>query len=130
MRSRNRKIKSFRPGDNSLFTWHLTLHSLLCIVFINKLRSLSYTHMYKNAIGNWMKLYDSSFSVGLVNRERGFVNEKWLFSGDCIIANESGGYSFYDFWNQESQMNKNTLVEFKRRYQYSPLKYFYKELGI
>ena len=24
---------SFRPGDNSLFSGHLTLHGLLCVVF-------------------------------------------------------------------------------------------------
>lgn len=36
------------------------------------------------------------------------VNGKWLFSGDCIIANESGGYCFYDFWNTDSELNKRS----------------------
>lgn len=41
------------------------------------------------------------------------VNDKWLFSGDCIIANENGGYSFYDFWNADSELNKRSAEKLK-----------------
>lgn len=41
------------------------------------------------------------------------VDDKWLFTGDCIIANEEGGWSFYDFWNQESSLNMQTMKKLK-----------------
>lgn len=41
------------------------------------------------------------------------VNGRWLFSGDCIIANESGGYRFYDFWNADSELNKRSAEKLK-----------------
>ena len=37
------------------------------------------------------------------------LNGKYLFSGDCIIANQEGGYSFFDFWNADSELNRKTL---------------------
>ncbi|MBQ7612162.1 MAG: MBL fold metallo-hydrolase [Spirochaetaceae bacterium] len=45
----------------------------------------------------------------------GFIlNDGYLFCGDCIIANEDGGYLFFDFWNQDIQMNKTSVHKLKR----------------
>lgn len=42
------------------------------------------------------------------------VNDKILFSGDCIIANENGGYCFYDFWNSDTKLNIQSLKILKQ----------------
>ena len=42
------------------------------------------------------------------------VNNQWLFSGDCIISNEEGGWCFYDFWNSDTEMNKAAAQKLKR----------------
>lgn len=42
-----------------------------------------------------------------------YVNDKWLFSGDCIIANEDGGFCFFDFWNSDTALNKQSLKRLK-----------------
>ena len=41
------------------------------------------------------------------------LNKKYLFSGDCIIANKNGGYLFYDFWNQNFDLNKESANKLK-----------------
>lgn len=41
------------------------------------------------------------------------VNGKWLFPRDCIIANENGGYYFYDFRTTDSELNKRSAEELK-----------------
>lgn len=41
------------------------------------------------------------------------LNDKYLFSGDCIIANKEGGYLFYDFWNQNPELNKLSVRRLK-----------------
>ena len=42
------------------------------------------------------------------------VNKKWLFSGDCIVANENGGYCFYDFWNSDTKLNMQSLEKLEK----------------
>lgn len=36
-----------------------------------------------------------------------------MFTGDCLAINEKGGYSFFDFFTQYSDMNKKSLVKLK-----------------
>lgn len=43
------------------------------------------------------------------------VNDSILFTGDSIIGNEDGGYSFYDFWNSDSEQNKQSLLDLKKK---------------
>lgn len=37
----------------------------------------------------------------------------YLFSGDCIIANEEGGWLFFDFWNQDPALNRKSVQELR-----------------
>lgn len=37
------------------------------------------------------------------------VDDTVLFSGDCIAVNQTGGYSFFDFFTQYPDMNKASL---------------------
>ena len=37
------------------------------------------------------------------------IDNKYLFTGDCIIANEDGGFLFYDFWNQDPALNRKSV---------------------
>ena len=41
------------------------------------------------------------------------VDDKILFTGDCLAINEKGGYSFFDFFTQYPGMNKKSLVKLK-----------------
>ena len=41
------------------------------------------------------------------------VDNKYLFVGDSIILNSSGGYCFYDFWNIDSELNIQSLRNLK-----------------
>lgn len=41
------------------------------------------------------------------------VDDKILFTGDCLAINEKGGYSFFDFFTQYPDMNKKSLVKLK-----------------
>ena len=41
------------------------------------------------------------------------LNDKYLFSGDSIIANKEGGYLFFDFWNQDVTLNKESVHKLK-----------------
>lgn len=59
-------------------------------------------------IGNYQ--IQAIFSIGhTLGHTAYIVNGKWLFSGDCIIANENGGYCFYDFWNTDTKLNMQSL---------------------
>ncbi len=41
------------------------------------------------------------------------VDDKVLFSGDCLAVNDDGGYSFFDFFTQYPDMNKKSLLRLK-----------------
>lgn len=41
------------------------------------------------------------------------INSKYLFTGDCIIAGNDGGYCFYDFWNADTKRNIRSLENLK-----------------
>ena len=41
------------------------------------------------------------------------IDDKVLFTGDCLAINENGGYSFFDFFTQYPDMNKNSLLKLK-----------------
>lgn len=42
------------------------------------------------------------------------VDDKVLFSGDCLAINENGGYSFFELFTQYPDMNKKSLVRLKK----------------
>ena len=52
------------------------------------------------------------------------VNDKYLFTGDSLIINHSGGYCMYDLWNIDSDMNKNSLKIIRRIAEEKKIKYF------
>lgn len=41
------------------------------------------------------------------------VDDKVLFTGDCLAINDNGGYSFFDFFTQYPDMNKKSLMRLK-----------------
>lgn len=51
------------------------------------------------------------------------VDDKVLFSGDCLAVNDDGGYSFFDFFTQYPDMNKRSLVKLKPIVEGSGVKY-------
>ncbi|MDE6676145.1 MAG: MBL fold metallo-hydrolase [Clostridia bacterium] len=65
------------------------------------------------SIGNYdiQAIYSIGHTLGHTTY---IVNNKWLFSGDCIIANENGGYCFYDFWNTDTKLNMLSLKKLEK----------------
>ena len=51
------------------------------------------------------------------------VDDKILISGDCLAINENGGYAFFNFFNQDSKKNKESLVKLRDRLKDYDLKY-------
>lgn len=43
------------------------------------------------------------------------IDDKVLFSGDCLAINDNGGYSFFDFFTQYPDMNKKSLLKLKEQ---------------
>jgi len=41
------------------------------------------------------------------------IDDKILFSGDCLAINEAGGYSLFDFFTQNPTLNKKSLHHLK-----------------
>jgi len=41
------------------------------------------------------------------------VDDKILFSGDCLAVNAQGGYSLFDFFTQNPTLNKKSLIHLK-----------------
>ena len=41
------------------------------------------------------------------------VDDKFLFSGDCLAINKKGGYCFFDFFNLNTQQNIKSLHKLK-----------------
>ena len=41
------------------------------------------------------------------------LNDKIIFSGDCLIMNSEGGYSMYDLWNIDTAQNIRSLFKLK-----------------
>ncbi|MCR5431728.1 MAG: MBL fold metallo-hydrolase [Lachnospiraceae bacterium] len=39
------------------------------------------------------------------------VDDKILFSGDCLAVNAQGGYSLFDFFTQNPTLNKKSLIQ-------------------
>lgn len=42
------------------------------------------------------------------------VDDKILISGDCLAINENGGYAFFDFFTQDPEKNKESLIKLKK----------------
>ena len=42
------------------------------------------------------------------------IDDKVLFTGDCLAVNDNGGYSFFDFFTQYPDMNKKSLTKLKK----------------
>ena len=43
------------------------------------------------------------------------IDDRILISGDCLAVNENGGYSFFDFFTQYPDMNKESLHKLRER---------------
>jgi len=43
------------------------------------------------------------------------IDDKILFSGDCLAVNENGGYSLFDFFTQNPALNKKSLIKLRER---------------
>lgn len=41
------------------------------------------------------------------------VDDKVLFSGDCLAVCDEGGYSFFEFFNQDTELNKKSLIRLR-----------------
>lgn len=41
------------------------------------------------------------------------IDDRILISGDCLAVNKNGGYSFFDFFTQYPEMNKQSLGKLK-----------------
>lgn len=50
------------------------------------------------------------------------VDQKILVCGDCIAINENGGYSFFDFFTQDSELNKRSLKKLLRKLENKDIK--------
>ena len=42
------------------------------------------------------------------------VDDRVVFTGDCLAVNDNGGYSFFDFFTQYPDMNKKSLLRLKK----------------
>ena len=51
------------------------------------------------------------------------VDDKIMVSGDCIAINENGGYAFFDFFTQNPNRNKDSLLKLKRHLENRKLLY-------
>ena len=52
-----------------------------------------------------------------------FVDDTVLISGDCLAVNKNGGYSFFDFFTQDPDMNKQSLFKLKKLVQSKNIMY-------
>lgn len=43
------------------------------------------------------------------------IDDKILFSGDCLAVNENGGYSLFEFFTQNPTLNKKSLVRLREK---------------
>lgn len=41
------------------------------------------------------------------------IDDKILFSGDCLAVNENGGYSLFEFFTQNPTLNKKSLIRLR-----------------
>jgi len=51
------------------------------------------------------------------------VDDEILFSGDCLAINQDGGYSLFDFFTQNPELNKKSLIRLKSFIERSSVKY-------
>ncbi|MCR4688094.1 MAG: MBL fold metallo-hydrolase [Saccharofermentans sp.] len=49
------------------------------------------------------------------------IDDKVLFSGDCLAINALGGYSLFDFFTQNPTLNKRSLIRLKERIENSTI---------
>ena len=49
------------------------------------------------------------------------VEDRILFSGDCLAVNEEGGFAFWDFFCQDGEQNKESLQHLKNLLRDYPL---------
>jgi len=50
------------------------------------------------------------------------IDDKILFSGDCLAVNENGGYSLFDFFTQNPSLNKKSLIKLRDKISASSVK--------
>lgn len=50
------------------------------------------------------------------------IDDKILFSGDCLAVNENGGYSLFEFFTQNPTLNKKSLIKLRDKIQGSSVK--------
>ncbi|MCR5213762.1 MAG: MBL fold metallo-hydrolase [Eubacterium sp.] len=50
------------------------------------------------------------------------IDDKILFSGDCLAVNMRGGYSLFDFFTQNPTLNKKSLEKLKAKVENSSVK--------
>lgn len=50
------------------------------------------------------------------------IDDKILFSGDCLAVNENGGYSLFDFFTQNPSLNKKSLAKLRDKVLASDIK--------
>jgi glyoxylase-like metal-dependent hydrolase (beta-lactamase superfamily II) len=51
------------------------------------------------------------------------LDDKILFSGDCMAVNDEGGYSLFDFFTQNPALNKKSLQKLKSMIEGSKVEY-------
>ncbi len=51
------------------------------------------------------------------------VDDRILFSGDCLAINQNGGYSLFDFFTQNPELNKKSLHRLKDSIEKLPIEY-------
>ena len=51
------------------------------------------------------------------------IDNKVLISGDCLAVNAEGGYSFFDFFTQNPQLNKKSLKKLAEHIQNRPIEF-------
>ena len=51
------------------------------------------------------------------------VDDRILFSGDCLAVNQNGGYAFWDFFCQYPDLNKESLKHLKEVVEEDPVQY-------
>ncbi len=51
------------------------------------------------------------------------IDDRILFSGDCLAINQNGGYSLFDFFTQNPELNKKSLHRLKASIEKLPIEY-------
>ncbi|MBR4342948.1 MAG: hypothetical protein IKP88_09645 [Lachnospiraceae bacterium] len=51
------------------------------------------------------------------------IDDRILFSGDCLAINQNGGYSLFNFFTQNPELNKKSLHRLKASIEKLPIEY-------